>query len=246
MAITLVQKTTPVVTGAGSGTGQSVSSGSVTFGSTTTTGNLIVVIVNYATAAGLTVSDNKGNGNYSLATSVVSSANSGTSSIYYKANAAGGASHQITASWGATNTYFHVAAAEVSGIVTSSPLDKTATSATDIASSGTSAAITSPTLTQANEIVFATVLPVGTFDSTANPGAPWSAWYARLDWGTDFDSAAVSQIVAATTAVTATWTFSAPGSTSECTRALATFLGATASTSLLLPRKPLRFFRRSY
>jgi RHS repeat-associated protein len=153
--------------GAGSGGGSSgtttptlVQSGvnhssAVTLGSAVSTGDAIVVgVTNFGAVS--TVTDNKGN-TYTK----VADAKNGTdhAAIYYAKNVTGGSTFTITSNAGGT-----IAAHEYSGIATSTPLDKTASS------TGTGTVLSSGTVTVGNdhEVYFA----VGWSD---NSGDTWTA-----------------------------------------------------------------------
>lgn len=109
------------------------------------------VAVGIACSAALSsVTDNKGNGSYTLIGPYASS----TDNVYlaYKVNAAVGAGHQITAN-AAAGTFFALSPACFSGLATSSPFDKEAHAF------GNSVALNSgatATTTQTNELCLAT------------------------------------------------------------------------------------------
>lgn len=123
----LAQKSGSVFTGEGNFS--SWSSVTTSFGSATTTANLIVVIVDvYYIPGGVSVGDNKGN-TYTQAVAQLSTPDGfyREVSIWYCANANGGSSHEIYASFsGGFGMIMGVTAAEFSGVAQSSPLDSVA------------------------------------------------------------------------------------------------------------------------
>lgn len=259
MAIALVQQNSPSIAG-GAASGywnyqDHVTSHNFTFGSSTTTGNLIVVGVQFGSSStpSITVSDNKGNGNYSLAASAIGAAGGGSYDyIFYKENAIGGASHQITVSNGNgdTDDNGHIWIAEFSGIATSSSLDKTGSNNVNIGGAATSYAVSTAALSQADELAIAnfTSWYLGSGNTLTKPGSPWTNGYTITDCNDTPSAGSVYQIVNSTSALTATWTFSAPGGSAPVGAAIATFKAAAGAATKAPPifRKPLRFFNRRF
>src|SRR5262249_14447041 len=120
---------------------------SVAFSSSNTLGNLLWVGIG-SDATITTPTDTQGN-TYTLAVSVTGSGGSGNAAIYYVSSARAGANTVTCNHSGSGNTHCHIA--EVAGLVTTSPLDKTGS----VASSSTCSVSTSAATTQANEWVAA-------------------------------------------------------------------------------------------
>ncbi len=118
---------------------------SVSFPSNNTAGNLLWVAVG-SDAPITTPTDTLGN-TYTLAIGVTGSGGSGNAAIYYAASAVAGANTVTCNHSGNGNTHCHIA--EISGLVTSSPLDRTGS----VASSSGCAVSTSAATTQGNEWV---------------------------------------------------------------------------------------------
>jgi hypothetical protein len=233
MALALVQQVQPVKGTASTGYWDGGSSFSVTFGSTTTSGNMIVVMVAFGAtvASTLAVSDNKGNTYGSAAVTTISSSNTDRAAIFFCPSITGGSSHQITVtnSGGGTSFGGAVWITEVSGQDPSTPLDKTGSNNADITSGNTSYAVSTSALSQATEIAFAVGVAFSGNDTLANPSSPWLSGYLINDNAGDTnDNAGVYQIVNSTTALTSTWTFSS-GSSSPSAAVIATFKQASSS-----------------
>ena len=216
-------------TGGGGGGGTSTSTptyvqskmdsadGYVTFANPITSGNLIVVgLTIYGTAIpSNAVTDNKGN----TYTKVAEAINSGTSdhaAIFYAKNVTGGSSFTITSSIGGT-----LAAHEYSGVSTSTPFDKAASS------TGTSATPTSGNVTTAigNELYVGITWSEGTAAATAGPN------FTLREQETNNSSAeriATEDSVIGTATTTAA-TFSIPSN--PWAAAIATFKPQVMSTS---------------
>lgn len=182
----------------------SATSVGATFGATPTAGNTIVGFSSaYGSVAAL--SDNKSNSYTAHRSSSV-----GSTDVYHlrsssAVNIASSATFTVTIS----NTDGDSKCAFVSEIsgVTSSPVDVNPAAAT-----GTSAApaISSGVLAQADEIVLAAASYLSIPESTiTQPGAPWSLVGEEEDSSSYTDLNVVSQVVAATSSVTSTWTLGA-------------------------------------
>lgn len=97
----------------------------------------------------------------------------------------------------------------------------------DVGAAGTSAAThnptaTTPTLSQANEVVFAVFGDDTGAVSTNTQPVGWTSVFNEGDGGSHQAGAAASLTVAATTAVTATWTITDPGNP-QCSACIASF-----------------------
>lgn len=206
MALAVAQATSVPSSGTGTGVFQAVSSINISFGSDTASGNLIVVTITGYDGVGGSVSsitDSKSN-SYTKAYEG-SDGNGGYTACFYSENITGGASHTVTVN--CTGTIYGVASCiEVSGAATSSSVDVNTVDDTTTISASTSYSISSGSLAQADEIVFATFTKQENATIT-NPSSPWTALYARDDWSNDHCGCAVYQIVSATDSVTSTWTF---------------------------------------
>lgn len=144
---------------------------STTFGSSTVSGNMIIVAYGGSNASSLVASDNKGN-SY---TTVVDGATSGAA-IAYAMNITGGASHQVTATVTSNGNAAHMIVLEYSGITTSSAFDQGAQSSGFVANSS----VTTGSISQAVELLFGALLYGGTatagsgFTLRHNQGGLWT------------------------------------------------------------------------
>ena len=217
MAIAFVQSLTAI---GDPGTGTYTSAA---FGSSTTSGNLIVVTVSDdgGIANGITsVTDSKSNTYVKVPNEFPGAA---TVSMWYAKNITGGASHTITVNYDDTITFASTCVAqEFSGIDTTAPLDVYAS---------TAATSTSPTSGATSSTTLADELVVGGLAFTAaTTTVTLGSGYTNL--GTTHQTNAgvgmESKIVSGTGAQTATFTLGASRSWS-C--AVATFKAATAGSS---------------
>ena len=231
MALSVVQKSAPVNGTASSGYLNNSSSQAVTLGSTTTTGNMIVVAINVVASSGTAnpvsaPTDNKSNSYGSAIVTAIATGSgfASVSTIYCCPNITGGASHAVTANF-TKGVYGAFQIFEISGQATTTPQDQTGTNTANVVSGNTSYAVSTSTLSQANEIAIAALLYNPGSNTGTNPGAPWNAGYFIQDSaGNTVNSGAVYQIVSATTALTSTWTFANPGATvQEVAACIATF-----------------------
>lgn len=173
------------------------------FGSSTTTGNLIVVSVSDdgGTAGGITsVTDSKSNTYTKIANE---QAGSSTLSMWYAKNITGGASHTVTIAWntGLVSQASFVAQ-EFSGCDTSSPLDRF-TGATGSSTSPSSGA-TAATTTDAQLVVGG----VAYFGTAVTPSAGSGYTNANSVAFTNASGSEESKVIALAAAQTATFTLS--------------------------------------
>lgn len=131
-----------VQTKAGATVGHTTNTVDLTFDSSTTSGNLIVVAVTSygATQTCNTVTDTKGN-TYTKIGSVNRSPGDDTIDLFYAKNITGGASHRIDVTMANTEN-IGIAMSEYSGADTSSPLDTNNNSGNGTGSTATSGSIT--------------------------------------------------------------------------------------------------------
>lgn len=186
---------TPTTLGSNN-TGTSAASLTITTTGAIVAGNLVVVAI-YVIGTNPTVTSvSDGTNSYTRANNSLSG--TGTGELWYKENASAvGSSASLTVNFGGTITTSTIAAAQVSGIASSSSYDSAAAAAATGTSTTPSA--TTGTLAQAEEIVFG-VVTVGS-TSTLTESAGFTNLYslsngAAVKLGLGYD------IVAATTAVT--------------------------------------------
>ncbi len=212
---------------------------------TTTTGSLIVVLGSmydiFAPADG-NVTDNKGN-SYTLApnASYPGTGNQAVA-IWYSANVTGGASHEVTLTPGGSAFANNVAAMEITGAATTSPMD---VNPTGTSGTSTGPTITTGTLAQADEIL------CGIF-STTSSGSPAlgvpSGWtlIAEEENSVHLPYNAAYLIVSSTSTLSPTWSI-ASSQAWRC--ALASFKaaagggGADLELPLLQPPTNLNVYR---
>lgn len=151
---------TPTSLGSNKSEGSPVSNGSMTTTAAIVAGNLVVVVVSLNSNNGITVSSiSDGTNSYTKAISFIQSSVSDVE-IWYKANASAvGSSATITANFSGSSTGsfcgFAIAAAQITGIATTSPLDQHASNGGTTLSTITA---TTPSLSQANEIAIGACL----------------------------------------------------------------------------------------
>jgi hypothetical protein len=177
------------------------------FGSAVTVGNWIVVVINaYSGLPGATaVTDNKGN---TYTRDLVSSSGTGLSYAFYSAKVTtGGTGLVVSYAWTGGQAYGNMDVAEVAGLVASAPFDKSATN------SGTSSAYTSgttATLTQSDEIAFASVgVDTGT-NAAITEASGWTLVGEEENGSTSGVENVAYKVVAATTALSHAWTTAQP------------------------------------
>lgn len=213
MAIAYVQTITKTSTG-------STPMTSSAFGSSTTTGNLIVVSVsdNGGVTGGITsVTDSKGNTYTKIANEQDGSS---TLSMWYAKNITGGASHTITIAWNTgLVSQASFTAQEFSGCDTTSPLDRYI--GAHSSSTSPSSGATTATTTDAQLVVGG----LAYFGTAVTPTA--GAGYSNLDSGafTNANVGQESKVIASAAAQTATFTLS---SSRDWSCGVATFKAAGA------------------
>ncbi len=148
---------------------------SVSFTNNNTAGNLIWVAAG-SDATITTPTDTAGN-TYTLAISVTGSSGSGNAAVYYATTAVGGPNTVTCNHAGNGNTHCHIA--EISGLVTSSPLDQTGS----VASSSGCAVSTSAATIQSNEWVGAFF-----YDSPNNKTLIAGTGYTKVQLSTNSSS----------------------------------------------------------
>lgn len=138
-------------------TGEDASSpGTLTFDSSTTSGNTIIVKVGIGeqgcSGAGFDITDNKGNGTFTAA--IRTGPGADTTALgeqHYAFNITGGSSHTITfTATGGFSGVFLMCIEEWSGLTTTDPLDKVAENSDQNTSV---AGVTTATLSQADELI---------------------------------------------------------------------------------------------
>lgn len=214
MAIALVQSNKAGPTGGSA-------SLSVTFSSSTTSGNLIVVAFAWDSNGTVSsVTDNKSN-TYSAAGSVANNTNSSTSCmIYYAKNISGGASHQVTVTISASTT-IRVAVAEYSGADTAAPLDQSA-----VGTGNTSSMVTSSvTLSANNELLACIGMISDGFFAAPTAGTGYTN---RQTWTGANDAAYEDQILTGGSGSSKTGAMTGAGSGNYVIK-LATFIPPSAS-----------------
>ncbi|MBT2300375.1 hypothetical protein J7E70_07845 [Variovorax paradoxus] len=182
---------------------------------TSTAGSTIWVGVSDASGQGsLTISDNKGN-TYTQIGTTRTSASGAQIRRYYCANIAGGSGHTVTATWG-SNSDATVHVMELAGVATAS-LDSAASAQAD--DNNPPWTVTSGTLAQADSIA---VAMTGTaFSGTWSESSGFTVQTQEGDNGLYWTGCAASRVVAATTAITPSFTISGGGS--DCAVAIDVF-----------------------
>jgi hypothetical protein len=115
--------------GSTSAAGSTIPTGAFT--SSNTAGNAIICGIIYDSSAKTVSSVTDSNGNtYTKAVTLASASNGASADIWYKSNIAGGTNNVVTATYsGSFTSYKQISCHEYSGILLTSPLDKTATAA---------------------------------------------------------------------------------------------------------------------
>jgi hypothetical protein len=200
---------------------------------TSTAGSTIWVGVSDASGQGsLTISDNKGN-TYTQIGTTRTSASGAQIRRYYCANIAGGAGHTVTATWG-SNSDATVHVLELAGVATAS-LDSAASAQTD--DSNPPWTVTSGTLAQADSIAIAMT---GTaFNGTWSESSGFTVQTQEGDNNLYWTGCAASRVVAATTALTPSFTISGGGS--DCAVAIDVFKASAGGTSYDLTVDPASY-----
>lgn len=189
----------------------------LTFDSSATSGNLIVVSVGYYPAARSITSVTDSQGNTYTAVAAVFTTDAGDpheAQIYYAKNISGGSSFQITVTYDSSLSYSGMSASEYSGLDTTAPLDahsetSAQTAGNPLAATWTSASFTT---TVADELIYVFGM---SNNGAAGPLAAGSGYTMRTTSGYAGRMGAMDQIVSATqSSVTATMTDSFGGSMS--------------------------------
>src|SRR5574337_80952 len=217
MAITFVQSSGKKETGSGT---------SVTATITCTAGNMMAVLASNDGARTFTVSDNNSNTWSQAVHSSTGNPSKEVADIWYAANINGGSTTvTITASG---TTVIVAVVLEYSGMLTASPLDKTATHInTTITTSHASG--TTATTSQANELLLGLMSENtgSTSESITDPGSTTNRLLETN--GSSFNGVAgVERIVAATGAYSFTWTTGDSVADASC---IATFKASGSSTN---------------
>lgn len=194
---------------------------------TSTAGNTIWVGVSDASGQGsLAISDNKGN-TYTQIATTRTSASGAQIRRYYCANIAGGSGHTVTATWG-SNSDATVHVLELAGVATAS-LDSAASAQTD--DNNPPWTVTSGTLAQADSIAIAMT---GTaFNGTWSESSGFTVQTQEGDNNLYWTGCAASRAVAATTALTPSFTISGGGS--DCAVAIDVFKASAGGGTSLTP-----------
>jgi len=200
---------------------------------TSTAGSTIWVGVSDASGQGsLTISDNKGN-TYTQIGTTRTSGSGAQIRRYYCANIAGGAGHTVTATWG-SNSDATVHVLELAGVATAS-LDSAASAQTD--DNNPPWTVTSGTLAQADSIAIAMT---GTaFNGTWSESSGFTVQTQEGDNNLYWTGCAASRVVAATTALTPSFTISGGGS--DCAVAIDVFKASAGGTSYDLTVDPASY-----
>jgi hypothetical protein len=200
---------------------------------TSTAGGTIWVGVSDGSGQGsLTISDNKGN-TYSQIGTTRTSASGAQIRRFYCANILGGAGHTVTATWG-SNSDATVHVLELAGVATAS-LDSAASAQAD--DNNPPWTVTSGTLAQADSIAIAMT---GTaFNGTWSESSGFTVQTQEGDSNLYWTGCAASRVVAATTALTPSFTISGGGS--DCAVAVDVFKASAGGTSYNLTVDPASY-----
>lgn len=209
MAISLVQT---AAGGVSSGT-----SAPATWGSNTTTGNLIAVVIAHAAGAVSSISDSQSNTYVQINTQTVSSAY--VLDMWYAKNITGGTTPTVTAHL-ASSIQANIIVREYSGLDTSAPLDQ---NTINNGIGGTASSGNTSTTTQANELLIGGLTSLA---GTITVGSGYGNLTSETFSGTTISGYMEDQIVSSTGAYAAT--FGGPASIWIC--GIATFIAAGAVT----------------
>jgi hypothetical protein len=198
-----------------------------------TAGSTIWVGVSDASGQGsLTISDNKGN-TYTQIATTRTSASGAQIRRFYCANIAGGAGHTVTATWG-SNSDATVHVLELAGVATAS-LDSAASAQAD--DNNPPWTVTSGTLAQADSIA---VAMTGTaFAGTWSESSGFTVQTQEGDNNLYWTGCAASRVVAATTALTPSFTISGGGS--DCAVAIDIFKASAGGVAYDLTVDPASY-----
>jgi hypothetical protein len=203
------------------------------FGSSTTSGNAILIAISYDASAGGTftsVTDSKGN-TYTAVGAVFVDANTNSCRHFYNLNIVGGASHTITVNAGGVGFQFlRVVAHEVSGLLTSAALDKDSGGNSVTATSGSA---TSVTPTTDGQYIFASGLNAGgTATDTLSPGSGFTEPANSTGGPAANELMCEYQVQTTATAVAAGFTRSSSG---LMTMRTSTFKASSVAAAALVP-----------
>lgn len=219
MALAVVQSAEAVIGG---------DSTTATFGSTTTTGNLIVVAIaefgGTTFNTGTPVTDNKGN-TYAFCDETIGGGSGAGAAIFRCENATGGASHQITVNVPGTGLALSFAILEISGAATSGAFDKSANASASTNNSATSGS--TGTLAMADEIAVVVLGLDAGVNGTITEDASFVLAQEEMDGLLFIPYNCSTKIVAATTAINHTWTHDYGAINARAV--IATFKSAAAS-----------------
>lgn len=179
----------------------------------------------YCCAAFVSITDNKSNV-YANAVPEVSQ-DSGLGRQDYKENGAGGASHTFTFTGDSGGLFLTLSVTEISGAATSSALDQVKSATTSVAGTSHTTGST-PTTTQANEILVGFGSSIFSTTYTTDTGAGWTE---QTNQQTD---ASHEGLLTGTRIVSATGTYAytfTSGSSVTMVQGVATYKEATAAST---------------
>lgn len=216
------------------GSGQSVSSVTVTLGSNTGTGNCLIVYVGVnnsgtsPTVSGITLGGLADN--FALAKRATT-ANDGNAEIWTDQNAASGKTSVVVSLSGSTSVTVRVE--EWSGLVTTSAVDKTNGQSVGTTTSWSSLA--TGTLTQSSELVVGMVAAatIGSSITITGPTSPWTNTTKVADPFNLVQMITGHQVVSATTSVTYNGTFSSSEPYAAAIVSLKIFSGVNVNLPLI-------------
>jgi hypothetical protein len=199
------------------------SSGVVTFTNAVTTGNLVVVGLTIwnTTIPSNAITDNKGN-TYTKVAEAIQPGTTDHAALFYAKNVTGGSSFTVTSSVGGT-----ISVHEYSGISTTSPFDKAASS------TGTSATVSSGTVTTtlASELYVGVMWSEGSASSTAGGG--YTLREQEINNVANERQATEDQVISVATTTKALWSIAS----NDWAAAIASFRAATTSGSGVMNNK---------
>lgn len=138
----------------------SVTSAGLVFTANVTAGSLLIVAVRQLDGQTVTVTDNLNAGNYTQANHIVLTADTAGTYVFYKENAAAGATTVTVTMSGTSRLRFAID--EFSGLITSSAFDQTAGAYDSNAASTTPNSGATPVTTQAAELIYGAAFTGGT------------------------------------------------------------------------------------
>jgi chitodextrinase len=197
----------------------------------TATGDLFVVAVSWdGGTINMNVTDNKGNA-YSAATSKqVDSRHNQSMQIFYVANGAGGAAHTFTATPSTNASYVRVVVHEVSGISTTSALDKTMVVNNE---AGAPVSVGPITTAVSGEYVFGAAMNDSGSNTFAANGGGFTERATASPGGSELQSQDMVQVAAGS--VSSAWTMSG---TNQAMAQIVSFRPASAVQDSSAPSAP--------